>query len=352
MDLSVIIPVYNTPRDCLRRCFDSIAFSEQISVEAIIVDDGSEEKIGDFCRQYADTHAHFRYIRQENGGVSSARNTGIAHAEGKYLLFADGDDELIPQNIAPQDLSANYDIVFYYFNVREAAGQRDKNAFSKHKEGEVSRKEALTAACNNRLNAVFAKLFRRSLLVGNHLRFDESMVLAEDALFVLNAIWAADALVYANRCVYRYHYLRETGNRRILRFPERVFANSFALYQARQELLETYGGELGFSDAEIVQMQTNTGIQLIKDWFAVLAFLSLKGCAPEEMWRAACEQMKKLRKACRRDFSLLTRLKYRILRYEQKRLAAFYIFLREGYFESKVQRATAEGKEAAEKWCL
>lgn len=92
MELSIIIPVYNTDYQILKQCLESIIKKDQnFLYEIIIIDDGSnsinslkyKELIGD---------SKIKYIYQENKGVSSARNLGISRAKGKYIMFVDSDD--------------------------------------------------------------------------------------------------------------------------------------------------------------------------------------------------------------------------------------------------------------------
>lgn len=91
-DLSVIVPVYNTEK-YLKQCVESALPREDQNIELIIVDDGSTDNSAPICdnmqRQYPET---IKVIHKTNGGLSDARNVGIDHANGKYLLFLDSDD--------------------------------------------------------------------------------------------------------------------------------------------------------------------------------------------------------------------------------------------------------------------
>ena len=92
MDLSVIIPIYNT-RQWLVRCLDSaIAAVKGLDAELILINDGSTDDSGKIAQEYADKYPFITYHYQENHGLSNARNTGIAMAKGKYLAFIDSDD--------------------------------------------------------------------------------------------------------------------------------------------------------------------------------------------------------------------------------------------------------------------
>lgn len=89
--VSVIVAAYNVG-SYLARCIDSLLKQTYDDIEIIIVDDGSTDKTAEICRRYAESDKRIRIIRQENRGLSSARNVGIKKATGESLVFIDGDD--------------------------------------------------------------------------------------------------------------------------------------------------------------------------------------------------------------------------------------------------------------------
>ena len=91
--ISVIVPVYNVQR-YLRRCVDSILSQTFSNLEVILVDDGSPDRCGAICDEYAAADPRVKVIHKPNGGLSSARNAGIEAAAGEYLAFVDSDDWL------------------------------------------------------------------------------------------------------------------------------------------------------------------------------------------------------------------------------------------------------------------
>ena len=94
-EISVIIPVYKAEAT-LRRCVNSLLAQTYHNFEIILVDDGSPDKSGDICNQYACIDNRVRVIHKDNGGVSSARQIGINVAKGKYIIHADSDDWVDP----------------------------------------------------------------------------------------------------------------------------------------------------------------------------------------------------------------------------------------------------------------
>ena len=97
--ISVIVPIYNVEA-YLRRALDSILSQTHKDWEAILVDDGSTDSSGQIAEEYARNDSRFKVIHKPNGGPSDARNAGMQHITGKYLLFLDSDDFIHPQVMA------------------------------------------------------------------------------------------------------------------------------------------------------------------------------------------------------------------------------------------------------------
>lgn len=89
--VSVIVPVYNVCK-YLEECLDSLINQTYESWECILVDDGSTDNSGEICDEYCKKDNRFRVIHKENGGLSSARNTGLEIVDGGYTCFVDSDD--------------------------------------------------------------------------------------------------------------------------------------------------------------------------------------------------------------------------------------------------------------------
>ena len=89
--ISVIVPVYNL-ENYLNRCIDSVLRSTYADFELILIDDGSTDASPRICRDYAGRDNRVRLLRQENRGVSAARNRGLEVCRGEWVVFVDGDD--------------------------------------------------------------------------------------------------------------------------------------------------------------------------------------------------------------------------------------------------------------------
>lgn len=89
--VSVIVPIYRVEQ-YLRECLDSIQRQTYGDLEIILVNDGSPDHSKDICEEYCATDSRFILVNKENQGLGMARNTGIQHAHGEYVLFIDADD--------------------------------------------------------------------------------------------------------------------------------------------------------------------------------------------------------------------------------------------------------------------
>lgn len=96
--ISVIVPVYNVEK-YLRECVDSITNQTYKNLEVILSDDGSTDGSGALCDELAATDGRIRVVHEANGGLSVARNRGLAIAEGEWIVFVDSDDAIHPETI-------------------------------------------------------------------------------------------------------------------------------------------------------------------------------------------------------------------------------------------------------------
>lgn len=93
--ITVVIPVFNVEK-YLKRCVDSVTGQTFRDIEILLIDDGSTDSSGQLCDCLALTDSRIRVLHKANGGLSNARNTGIDHALGEYLIFIDSDDFIDP----------------------------------------------------------------------------------------------------------------------------------------------------------------------------------------------------------------------------------------------------------------
>lgn len=207
--ISVIVPVYNSAK-WLGRCVDSIMAQTFGDFELLLIDDGSTDGSADFCDSYAARDARISVLHKANGGVSSARNEGIALSRGEYITFVDSDDWLEPDYLqCLHNGIGNADLAICDF---QAEGSDEKWQQS-IRPGLVQPEDftdfimATYPACH--LTAPWIKLFRRSIIERHGLRFDSRLDTMEDTLFVLDYLRYAGTIACSNRKL--YHYRRDGG---------------------------------------------------------------------------------------------------------------------------------------------
>ncbi len=336
MDLSIIVPVYNTPIESLSKCFQALKFSEEIKTEIIIVDDGSKNEIGDFCRNYASENENFRYIYQQNKGVSSARNTGIENAVGKYIMFVDADDELLSDNIKKKYFDIDCDIVFFNMKVREGKSVQHWKVFEEMPLPQPEKKDFFLAACYNKINGCIAKLIRRSLLIDNNINFDESMIVAEDAEFVFSTVLVAEKMAYEDVCVYCYKHSYDNGNKRLVKSPQKYFANMAQFFKLKKESLAIYGTEFGFSEKERQENNVAVEMRIVEDFFNCTGSLFLSGNMTKEVYSAINELFADLKIVEFKSFPIKSKIKYSLLEHRMKLIIKFFAWLREVYIKFRI----------------
>lgn len=135
ISISVIIPYYNEDREIFSQCINSVLSQTFGSYEIIIIDDGSDEHNKAFLDQVKGIDKRIRIISQQNKGVSSARNRGIDNALGKYLVFVDADDLIVPYYFEEAfNYAENYnaDILYsFVIKTKNASIRLDRNASPK-----------------------------------------------------------------------------------------------------------------------------------------------------------------------------------------------------------------------------
>lgn len=206
--LSVIIPVYNAER-YLRQCLDSVLSQDVDGMEVVIVDDGSTDGSPAICRAYAEANSSVRYLRKDNGGVSSARNMGIVQARGKYITFVDSDDEVLVgayHKMLKAFDDVNTDLVCCGIFRRAGDGHEIGTHGVLPAPIRLDGKQAMVSCLEQGPVGftVYAKIFRTSLFVSaKPVRFPEGRLMEE--AYVLPSIFAGcRGIVHIGEAGYAY----------------------------------------------------------------------------------------------------------------------------------------------------
>ena len=201
--ISVIIPVYNV-KEYLVECMESIINQTYKDLEIILVDDGSTDGSSAICDRYAMKDKRVHTVHKVNGGLSSARNTGMDCAKGKYISFVDSDDglELDFYEILYESIkSTNADIAVCGRYLASENGKEKMYCSSQQKI--YSRKEALKEIfCLGLIDvAAWDKLYQCSVLKG--IRFPEGEI-NEDTAVIYEVFNNVKKLVHIGQPLYNY----------------------------------------------------------------------------------------------------------------------------------------------------
>lgn len=210
--ISVIVPVYRVEA-YLPRCLDSILSQSYSNLEIILVDDGSPDRSGEICDEYARRDKRIRVIHQANQGVSAARNAGLVAATGDWIGFVDGDDWIDPGMYEYlHELAENYQSYLVQCGIL-IEEQNDQIAL--YAPNRIY-KVLLTDKLSNNLfweyfaNSSCCKLFKRSKITG--LFFNTAFQIGEDVLFNLNALSICGETVFGDKIYYHYWQDRNSAS--------------------------------------------------------------------------------------------------------------------------------------------
>lgn len=232
--ISVIIPAYNA-ETYLEPCVRSVLQQTYQNLEILLIDDGSTDKTWEVCRALAAADSRVRPIRKENGGVSSARNAGIAAASGEMLTFVDGDDELKENGLealieAQQRTGA--DIVAAWYDMGAPIPYPEA--------GDVVWKgtQALQKSLEDHplTYSVWAKLYTREII--GDTRFQEGIRVNEDSLFVFRLLCKQPCFAGIKDVVYFYRPNAASASRAA--FSEKYFDITKAADVKQQLILQQY----------------------------------------------------------------------------------------------------------------
>ncbi len=202
--ISVIVPVYNV-EDYLKDCMESILCQSYTNLQIILVNDGSTDKSGILCDQYAERDSRVRVIHKRNGGLSDARNAGLDIAEGNYIIFTDSDDFLHRDCLKIQYenlVQADADIAICDYQIHYA-GQTIVNSLTN--QINIVEGQGITAQLYENpgmLIVAWNKLYKRFLLEGirypvGRLHEDEAVI--HEILVRCRRIVLTDAKLYYYR---------------------------------------------------------------------------------------------------------------------------------------------------------
>lgn len=225
--VSVIMPVYGV-EDYVGKAIESIKNQTLTDWEFFCVDDGTKDRSGEICDEYAAKDPRIIVIHKENGGAPSARNVAIDKARGKYMYFMDSDDWAEPTmledmyNLAERDNAQLVVAGFYidtYYSDTEKYSQQQFCESAVYKNSREFRQDAHKLFDKNLLYTPWNKLYLSSYILENKLYFPETFW--DDFPFNLSVVRDVERVTVTSEKY--YHFIRKRGESETAKYRADMF---------------------------------------------------------------------------------------------------------------------------------
>ena len=290
--VSVIVPVYRAEK-WIRQCVDSLLGQSYRNIEVILVDDGSPDRSGAICDEYAAADSRVKVIHQPNGGVNIARKNGFVASTGEWIMFVDADDT-IPQN-AIELLLMNSDGVDLVSGkaVLYRDGSTIAEEFPEHikETGDCDGKTFVEyLLLEFRLCSLWRQLIHRDMLSERILMLSPEITCAEDFIINLRVGFNLRRVRGINEIVYNYRYFQ---------------GNTITSFQMTSDYLDRYDREL--LDNINPELRGELSEQIFHyrlNW--LLTNLGVEGICNTNLAKSICaENKRKYRISLRKRFGII-----------------------------------------------
>ena len=208
--VSIIIPVYNTEK-YLIKCLDSVKNQKMQDFEMIIINDGSIDNSETVVKQYIKDNSdiNIKYFKKENGGLSSARNYGVANSCGEYIMFLDSDDYLDTDLLSNLEKYINEKIDVIKFKAKTV---NEDGSVIQNLDGPVFEKCSGEEAFKNLIgkdkfiDVAWLYLYNREYYTTYNFNFDTVNKYHEDFGLIPHIIINAKSIISTN--IYGYYYMQ------------------------------------------------------------------------------------------------------------------------------------------------
>ena len=246
--VSIVVPCYQNGRT-LARTVQSIVGQTMPDWELIAVDDGSADDTLAVLQSLAREEPRMRVLHQANGGVSAARNAGMAAARGTWLMFVDADDWLLPDALAHLLSLADdrLDIVCGAYEMRYAGqgGRMEKHACAS---GDLQTVLESLIRGDSALNSMCARLYRTDMLRQAQISAPPGVKVGEDVLFNLDAFAQARAWRMSELTIYIYEF---GGDSAMTRARRDIWGGSAPMIEGIGQFIRSRGMETALFRAHI-----------------------------------------------------------------------------------------------------
>ncbi len=205
--ITIIVPIYKVEQ-YLQRCIESILSQTYCDFELLLVNDGSPDKCGNICDEYAQKDSRIKVFHKTNGGVGSARNYGLNNASGEWILFVDGDDELLPNSLRYFiEKSKFFDFIIAGYETIDSKGlEKSYNLPDKKFFKQDVLSSFLWHYPIGYQGYLWNKFFKRKIIEQYSIRFNESFAFNEDRLFCVQYVSRLTSpTCLIDKKVYLYH---------------------------------------------------------------------------------------------------------------------------------------------------
>ncbi|GMO37873.1 MAG: hypothetical protein Ta2B_17570 [Termitinemataceae bacterium] len=229
--VTIIVPVYNV-KQYLPQCLDSILSQTYTNLECIIVDDGSTDGSSELADVIAAQDVRVTVIHKENGGLSDARNAGLALAHGYYIMFVDSDDYLRDASVLSelitlfQNSNDDYDFInfncVYYFQKNNSF--RPWSNYSSGVTDAANKGNKIIALVSHAQFPMSAclKIIKRDFLINNSIQFIKGII-SEDIPWFLEIVRKSNNFLFINE--YYYIYRKQVTNSISSTFSKKNFSD-------------------------------------------------------------------------------------------------------------------------------
>jgi len=242
--ISIIVPFYNAER-YLAVAVDSLLHQTLDSIEIIVVNDGSTDSSGKIADEYASRYKNITVLHQQNQGVSTARNAGMAQARGEYIGFVDADDWMEPNacermyNTAKtydcDIVSCDFAFISHDTMRREAKFPFDKGKCM-HKDRIYSeilpffiKSDSFASPCN--------KIYRLKTIKENKIYFPKDIFIGEDYIFNMLAYHKARTVFHIAEVLYNYRIAHESATNSL---SKRLMDNYIRVYVLKDSIIKDW----------------------------------------------------------------------------------------------------------------
>lgn len=235
--VSVVIPAYNV-EEYISDCLDSVKRQTYTNLEVIIVDDGTPDNSGVIADKYAAEDSRFLVIHKKNGGVASARNTGLQKARGEFVLFIDPDDWITEDHVEYllrlQSVD-NADMCISTLLFTQKKEEQPEKIYVKTITAEDA--SALLLSPDTYVGS-YGKLYRREWLIDNNILQNEKIYSGEGLNFTIKAAQHANKVTISNKKI--YYYRRNVSKSATTRFDLKMITNNeYSLNVIKDEAIKT-----------------------------------------------------------------------------------------------------------------